>query len=59
MPFIKPGALQRRWAAKYCGMSVDHFDRYVKPHLPRLYVGDLRLYQVADLDAWLEQQTVR
>jgi hypothetical protein len=50
--------MQRAEAAWYLGMGPDHFDRHVKVGLPAVYSGDLRLYRVRDLDAWLERHLV-
>jgi hypothetical protein len=54
-PYATPGALQRKWAAGYCGMSVDAFDKHVRPHVPPRYIGGLRLWRVRDLDAFLDK----
>lgn len=55
-PYTVPAALQRKWAAAWLGISVDHFDRYVRPHVQPIYVGDVRLWRVADLQRWLDKQ---
>lgn len=49
-------ALQRTEAAESLGMSVEHFDRHVKPYLPVVYSGSLRLYPVAGLQKWVDDQ---
>jgi hypothetical protein len=36
------------------GVSADHFHRHVKPHVPVIRCGAVRLYRVADLDRWAE-----
>jgi hypothetical protein len=48
-------ALQRREAAAALGLSVDSFDRHVRPHLRVVYVGELRLWPVEDLNRWLRE----
>jgi hypothetical protein len=50
---VRPAALQRKAAAAYCGMKVDAFDKNVRPHVPPLYVGGLRLWLASELDAFL------
>jgi hypothetical protein len=49
-------ALTRQQAAESLGMSLSHFQRYVQPHVPCIYSGQLRLFKVVDLERWLEQQ---
>jgi hypothetical protein len=57
-PRYPPGAMQRAEAAWYCGVSVDAFDQHVRPHLPTVYVGAVRVWRRDDLDAWLSAQAV-
>lgn len=57
-PRYPPGAMQLAEAAWYLGMSVDHFKRHVRADLPCVYVGDMRLWRVRDLDTWLERRAV-
>ena len=47
-------ALQRKEAAASLGVGVDTFDRHIRPHLKVVYVGDLRLWPVAELQRWLD-----
>lgn len=51
-------ALQRSEAAAALGMSVEHFDKRVKPDLAVVYSGRLRLYPVAALQEWLDRESV-
>jgi hypothetical protein len=50
-------ALSRRDAAKALGLSLSSFQRYVQPDVRCVYVGQLRLYRVPDLQAWLDRQS--
>jgi len=47
-------ALTRPEAAAALGVSVDHFDRHVRPHLRSVACGKLRLWPVAELQKWAE-----
>ena len=47
---IAPLALQRKDAAAALGISVDTFDRHVRPQLRCVYIGDTRLWPVTELD---------
>lgn len=49
-------ALSRRDAAAALGMSLRHFQRHVQPHLRCIYSGQLRLYPVAELERWVDEQ---
>ena len=51
--------LKRREAAAALGVSLRHFERYIQPHLPCVYSGSLRLYRVADLQRWADDQVAR
>lgn len=44
-------------AAEALGISVNHFERHVKPDLPVVYSGSLRLYPRAALERWLAENT--
>ncbi|HEY2182489.1 MAG TPA: hypothetical protein VGH09_12530 [Solirubrobacteraceae bacterium] len=35
-------------------MSVESFDRYIRPTLPVVRLGTVRVYPVAALEQWLE-----
>lgn len=47
-------ALQRKDAAAWLSVGVDTFDRHIRPHLKVVYVGDLRLWPVSELQRWLD-----
>lgn len=50
-------ALRREEAARALGMSVDHFDRHVRPSIPVVYCGELKLWPVRALERWLEERS--
>jgi hypothetical protein len=52
-------ALSRREAAESLGMSLRHFQRHVQPHLRCIYSGQLRLYPIAELERWVQEQSWR
>jgi hypothetical protein len=52
-------ALQRSEAAAALGMSAEHFDRHVKPHVAVVYSGGLRLYPIAGLQRWLDDEAIK
>jgi hypothetical protein len=51
-------ALQRKDAAAACGVGVDTFDRHIRPDVRCVYVADLRLWPVAELERWLEAHAI-
>ncbi len=52
-------AFNQQEAAEALGVSVDHFARHVKPELPVVYSGSLRLYPRKVLERWLEINTIQ
>lgn len=52
-------AFNQQEAAEALGISVDHFARHVKPELPVVYSGSLRLYPRKALELWLEINTIQ
>jgi hypothetical protein len=48
-------ALRRKAAAAALDISVESFDAYVRPALPVVYLGSVRVYPLNDLEAWLAQ----
>jgi hypothetical protein len=56
---VVPLAYQRTQAATALGVSADHFDKYVRPHLKCVYVGDVKLWSAAELQRWLDERGVR
>ena len=47
-------ALRKPDAAAACGISDESFDRYVRPHVPRVRLGSVTVWPVAGLQAFLE-----
>lgn len=41
------------------GMSVDHFDEYVRPNLPAIPIGRRLLFRVERLSEWIDRMEVR
>ncbi|MHB1539152.1 MAG: hypothetical protein ACYCUM_12115 [Solirubrobacteraceae bacterium] len=52
-------AFNQQEAAEALGISVDHFERHVKPHPPVVYSGSLKLYPLQALEEWLAAHTIR
>lgn len=52
-------ALTREEAATALGMSLNSFMRHAAPELPVVRRGRLRLYPVAALERWVEEQAER
>jgi hypothetical protein len=50
-------ALSRTEAAASLGISLRHFQRHVQPHLRCIYSGQLRLYPVAEIERWIDEQS--
>jgi hypothetical protein len=49
---LPPLCVKADEAAAFLGFSRDHFDRFVKPCVPVIRSGRLRLYRVALLEKW-------
>jgi hypothetical protein len=49
-------ALRKEEAARALGISDESFDRYVKPTLPVVRMGSMRVYPIDHLRAWLAEQ---
>lgn len=49
-------ALNQTEAAEALGVSVDHFERHIKPEIPVVLTGARRLYSTSALEEWLEGQ---
>lgn len=61
-PPKRPGSrllVGRIEAAEMLGMSVDHFDKYVRPNLPAIPLGRRLLFRVDRLAEWAERSEVR
>lgn len=54
-----PLALQKSAAARALDLSIDSFERHVQPDLPVRRVGSMRLFRIADLEAWLVENLDR
>lgn len=52
-------ALSKAEAAEALGVSVDHFERHVQPHLRVVYSGRRRLFPVRELEGWLDREAQR
>jgi hypothetical protein len=52
---VTPLALRKSDAAQALGISDESFDEYVRPSLPVVRLGSLRLYPVAAIEAWLAE----
>jgi hypothetical protein len=53
---LKPNltlALRREAAAAAIGVSEEVFDKHVRPSLPTVRLGSVRVYPVAALERWL------
>ena len=48
-------ALRRAEAAAALGVSVEHFDQHVRPHVAAARLGSVVVYSVAGLQAWLNR----
>lgn len=51
--------LRREEAAGAMGISVDHFDRNVRPQVRSLKVGRISLYSPDDLKQWVSENSER
>jgi predicted DNA-binding transcriptional regulator AlpA len=50
-------ALTRPETAAALGISVDHFDRHVRPHLLVLQAGSSKRWPVSEITKWIENTT--
>lgn len=48
-------AVRRPEAAAALGISVETFDRHVRPNLPAVRLGDVTVYALADLQHFVDQ----
>ena len=51
-------ALSQQEAAAALGVSVSHFERHIKVHLPVVYSGAWKLYPLSGLQRWLDAQAL-
>jgi hypothetical protein len=49
-------ALRKTEAALALGVSDETFDRWVRPHIRVVRLNTIRLYPVAELQRWLDDQ---
>lgn len=52
-------ALSREQAAAALNISVNHFDRHVRPHVREVKSGKLVRYPVAELERYMNERAVR
>jgi hypothetical protein len=52
-PSVPRLALSKKEAAEALGISVDHLERHVLPHLCIAYVGSRRLISISELERFL------
>ncbi len=51
-------ALRREDAARACGVSDETFDKHVRPSLPVVRLGTVRVYPVVGIEDWLAGRAV-
>jgi excisionase family DNA binding protein len=49
--------LTRDEAAMALGVSLSHFQRHIAPELRTIRSGSVRLFAVAELEAWADRQS--
>lgn len=47
---------RRPESAAACGVSVEHFDTHIRPHVPAVRLGAVTVYPVDGLRAFLAEQ---
>ena len=52
---VWPLALRKADAAAACAVSEETFDRHIRPSLPVVRLGGVRIYPVEDLQQWLRE----
>lgn len=52
---VVPLAYQRQEAAEALGVAVTTFDEHIRPHLKCVYIGGVRLWAIAELQRWLDE----
>jgi len=55
---IPPLALRRSEAAIAVGVSDESFDQHVRPHVPAVTLGSVRVYPIAGLEQWLHDNAI-
>jgi hypothetical protein len=56
---IRPISLSKPQAAAALGMSIDSFERYVQADVRCVRRGRLRLFPVAELERWADENAER
>ena len=56
---VQPVAVPKPIAAAMLGMSTDSFERYAQAAIPVIRRGRLRLYPVAALERWANENAER
>lgn len=56
---MRPVAVQKPDAARLLGLSLDSFERYAQPDLKVIRRGRLRLFPVAELERWANENAER
>lgn len=56
---VRPIALTKPQAAAALGVSVDSFERHIQPDLRVIRRGRLRLFAVAEIERWADEQGER
>ena len=54
----QPLTVRLREAAAMLSMSIDSFQRHVRPEIRTIRVGDMVLVPVAELQRWIERNAV-
>jgi Helix-turn-helix domain len=54
-PLASVLALRKEDAARVCGVSDETFDRYIRGTLPVVRVGTVRVFPVAAIQKWLDE----
>ena len=55
---MTPRLFTRQQAAEYCGVCVNTFIAHVAPHLRPVEIGAKRLWDVRELDRWIDGLSV-
>ena len=57
-PNLAPRLVSREAAAAYCGISENTFGGLVEPCVPVVSIGTRRLFDVRQLDEWIDRQHI-
>jgi hypothetical protein len=50
-------AFNQQEAAESLGVSVNHFERHIKPQLPVVLSGAKRVYAIKALERWIDEHS--